>query len=260
MKVLTIPETAQQVIDEYEQLPLGGKKVVCPYHINPKIQRAGLRVYSGKGDPGEITREVKVIAQLKGIDLAKMSGQQIREFMQENRIGVDCSGFVVHVVNYWLKRSGLKPLITYLEFPDRNLYSKLRRVLRPVEQIGANLLTGELNCKPVDDFNEIRPGDFIRSKGLVKNSHHISLITNVQFRDDGEIEQFSYVHSQRYYEEDHGIREGTVFITKPNKNLLEQTWTEEKNKRNWTYEGLEKDFKDNGIRRLKRVKLPFSTL
>lgn len=257
MKVYSIPESAEKVINEYQHLQIGSKDVVTPYFINPKSQRAGLRVMIGKGDPGEISREVNVLAQLKGIDLKKMTVDQVREFMKDQNIGIDCSGFIVHVLNYWLTQQGDKPLVHYIKFPDNTILSRIKRKLRPVERIGANLMTNSENTELVQIKN-VRPGDFIRSKGPRRNAHHISLVSEVT-EINGNVTEIEYVHSINGYGDENGVRFGKILINDQNDELKNQVWTEVSDERNWTYEGLMKDYEDNGLRRLKRVKLKYHT-
>jgi len=258
MTTYTLPESAKKVIDEYTHLPIGGKEIVSPYFINPKTQRAGLRVLVGKGDPGEIAREVKVHSQLKGVDLYKLSAEEIRQFMIDNHIGIDCSGLVVHTYNFWLKNEGKSPLINYLKFKNNSPFQRLKRVLRPVEQIGANTLTNSDNTIPIKNINEIRPGDFIRSKGLRKNSHHIMIISEVTSVNN-RVTEIEYIHSIRGYNEENGLRFGKIIISDPSLELYKQTWTEIKDGRNWAYEGYINQLEDNGVRRLKHVKLSYIT-
>ena len=254
IKTYSLPESAKKVINEFTNLPIAGKKIVSPYFINTKSQRGGLRVLSGKGDPGEIAREVKVQSQLKGIDLNKLNESDIRNFMITNHIGIECSGFVVHVLNYWLRMNGKRPLIKYLKFENSNLINKVKRTLRPVEQISANTITSHLNCTKIHKLSDIRPGDLIRSKGQRKNSHHILLISEVTFEDDI-LKEIEYVHSIRGYENENGIRYGKILVNNPDDDIQNQTWTEIKNDRNWTYEGFTNQLEDNGVRRLKRINL-----
>lgn len=258
-QVLKIPEAAEKVITDYFELPLGGKKVKTPYFMNIRKQRGGLRVLVGKGKPSEIMRETKVWAQLKGLDLEKASSEQIRKFMLQQDIGIDCSGYVVHILNHWLKSEGKALLINYLKFFNNSLIAKLRRKLRPVENIGANLLTSELNCEKIEDVNQLRPGDFIRSKGLQKNSHHLLLIIEVHKKGDV-VEKFIYTNASRHYGEHNGVRTSEVIIENPKAGLKEQKWQDLDNDRNYTYEELLKDYEDNGIRRLKNISLNYQTL
>lgn len=259
MIVHKLPSSAYKVIDEYLNLPLGGKKVNCPYYINPKTQRAGLRVLVGKGDPGEIAREMNVIAQLKSVDLSILNKDEIRLFMQDSHVGIDCSGFITHILNYWLKNQGDRPLISYIKFENNDIFNKLKRKLRPVEQLGAKLLTNLENCREISELNNIRPGDFLRSKGLRKNSHHIILISEVTL-EDGKVTELEYVHSIKGYNAENGVRFGKILITDNKRKLEDQVWTEVQDSRNWTYEGYTSNLEDNGIRRLKRINLNYETI
>lgn len=249
-----LPKAASDVIKQYQELPLGGKKVTTPYFMNKRKLRGGLRVLIGKGTPQEIAMEVKINAQLKNIDLSRMDANQIRQFMQERDIGIDCSGFVVQVLNSWCRSQSGKSLISYLKFTDNSLISRIRRRFRSIENISANELTGPLNCDPVTDLNQLRPGNLIRTKGLLKNSHHVLLVSKVRLKD-AIIVEFEYVNSTEQYEEENGIRYGTVKITDPSASLIDQQWLDVKNGRNWAYDGLLKEYEDNGPRVLKRIKL-----
>ncbi len=249
-----LPEIATQTINEYKNLKLGGKEIPCPYFINSEKEKGGLRVLVGKGSPEEIEHEVKVWAQLRGFDLEQATVDEIREFMIKHKIGVDCSGFLVHVINRWMKKRMGKRLIDCLKFENNSLFSILKRRLRSAENIGASTLTSEMNTTKITDLNEVRPGDLIRLKGIRKNAHHIAMVSEMEGDFSGEkfiIKSFKYVHSTRNYADKHGLREGEVKITKPGKELKDQEWTEIYKGKSWTYEGLMKEYEDNGMRRLK---------
>ncbi len=254
--LLKLPEAADQVINEYSKLPLGGKEIVCPYHINNRKERVGLRALVGKGDPGEIVKEVKVWAKLKDFDLYKANADQIREFMVDRSIGIDCSGFVVHLLGYILKTKRKKRLWQYIKFPDKSLLGRIRRVFRPIENLGANTLTNLDNCIEIKDINKILPGDLIRSKGLVKNSHHIIIIYSV-LKNGDKVEEIDYVHSRMHYGNNNGIAFGKIKIVDPKLPLEKQKWDEVQDGKNWTLDGYLKDLPDNGIRRLKAFKVDY---
>ena len=247
----SLPDQVLDLAKKYFELPLGGKKVRCPYFMNLKKQRAGLRVMVGKGSSEEIVHEVKVWAQLKGFNLEKSSEAEIRKFMMSLGIGIDCSGYVVYLLDKWLQGMRKPHLWSILRYRENGVYYRFRRLLRPVENIGANLLTGELNCEVVSKFNEIKPGDMIRAKGKQKNAHHVALITKTYKNDSGNLKKFDYIHSHRFYEEENGVRKGTVTITDPHKSLKDQKWEDHFNGKNYMLEDLLVDYEDNGIRRLK---------
>ena len=258
-EILILPRLAELVIHEYMHLPIGGKEVVCPYYINKFKERAGLRVLVGKGDPGEIVKEVRVWAKLKDFDVEKASVEQIREFMISRGIGIDCSGFVVNIIGYLIKCTRKKHLQNYLKFPKNDLLNRLRRLLRPVENMGADMLTSELNCRKINNLNNVRPGDFIRSKGKIKNAHHIMLVRRVT-KIEGVTTEIEYVHSSRYYEDQNGIRFGLIKVVDPLKPLAEQKWLENLAGKNYTFETFLNQVEDNGIRRLKNVRIPYEVI
>ncbi|KXK27477.1 MAG: hypothetical protein TR69_WS6001000354 [candidate division WS6 bacterium OLB20] len=255
MTIYSLPDAGLDVIADYEHLELGGKRVKAPYYMNKRKQKGGLRVMVGKGDPKEMEREVMVLAQVKGFAVQQASAADLRAFLQDCDIGIDCSGFVVHVLNAILAEKHMGTIDQYLVYPERGLTAKLRRLLRPVENTGANTLTSPANTVPVP-IQDVRPGDLIRSKGLQKNAHHILLVERVG-REDDRVLWIDYVHSSEQYGDDNGIRHGRIEVTDQTAHLKDQNWLEIQDGRNWTLEGLLKDYEDNGLRRLRRVTIPY---
>jgi len=255
-KLLIAPKAALDKINDFMNLPLGGKNVTCPYFMNKRKQRAGLRVLIGKGDPEDIVTEVRVWAKVKHFNLFKASTIEVRNFMLNRDIGSDCSGFVVHILNAWLKVQKAGQLIKYLHFQDNGLFTRVRRWLRPVENIGADLLTGPLNTNIIEDLDSIQPGDLIRSKGLERNAHHLLLIIKV-VKVAERVKSFSYVHSTRNYWLNNGVRKGKVEIININKGLKDQKWLEVEDGENYTLKGLLNNYQDNGLRRLKWINLDY---
>jgi len=245
---LTISPLAMQIINEYMNLKLGGKLIICPYYMNVVKERAGLRALIGKGDPSEIEKEVKVWAKIKDFDLYKATTEQIRQFMIDHHIGVDCSGFIVQIFDFVFKTEGKKPLVKMLKFKKNNLIAKLKRTIRPIENISANTLTNDDNAKKIEKFDDIVPGDLIRSKGKVKNSHHIMLIIKV-IKEDNHTKEIEYVHSTRHFGANNGVRFGKIVITDAKKPLSAQNWIESSRKPNSTLVGFMNKEGDNGIRR-----------
>jgi hypothetical protein len=253
--VLTIPLYAQEMIDEFMAIRVGGKKVCCPYYRNTSKERAGLRALIGKGDPGEIEKEVMVWAKLKDFDLNKSNIKQIRQFMVDNHIGIECSGFVVHVLNFWLKNEEKSPLIKHLTFQNNSIVDRIRRFLRPVENIGANILTNEDNCDKIIKMNEILPGDLIRSKGKVKNAHHVLLITKV-IKENDKVVALEFAHSGETNDDFSGVRVEKIKITNPRGTLIKQDWDVLKNGIS-QLDGYKIQSEDNGVRRLKNIKFEY---
>ena len=251
MKYSVNPEI-RNLINNYANLEISNKSIVCPYHINTKIVKGELGVLAGKGLPKEIIHEVKVWAKVKGFDLENSSAQDIREFMIAQRIGIDCSGFVVNVLDEYLKQKFGKTLIKFIKFPNNSFVNKLRRWLRPIENIGANVLTSELNTFKIENYRDIRPGDLIRAKGTQSNAHHVAIVTDVDLTDDGEMISFEYVHSHRFYGSNHGIRFGKISLLDKTLPLDAQKWDDTgEDGVNYFLQDYLIEKEDNGIRRLK---------
>lgn len=248
--IYKIPELLQKEIDKYSHLKLGGKEIICPYFINSKIISGSLRVMAGKGEAEEIELEVNIWAKVKGFNLDNASVEDIRKFMMKMHIGIDCSGFVVNVLENYLKKISGKHLISLIKFTDNSIMQVFRRWLRPIENIGADSLTSKLNCIKISNLNDIKPGDLIRSKGKQNNAHHLALITEVE-KEEEKIKSFKYVNSISGDLENNGIKYGNVYITNPEGELKDQDWPIEYGERNYFYEGLLVNYEDNGIRRLK---------
>ncbi len=244
-----LSEKLRYWIDRYFNLDIGSKKVPCPYYINSRLNRGNLAVMSGKGTPEEIELETKIWAKVHGFDLYGAEVGEIRQFMQYIKVGIDCSGFICQVFDNYIRKLQGRSLISYLKFADMNLRSRLRRYLRPIENIGAEQITSLLNCNPIG-IEEMMPGDLIRAKGKQKNASHLAMVSEV-IRDNATVISFRYIHSHREYKDENGVREGEVFITNPNSDLSLQEWREVQNGRNYMYEDLMEDYEDNGLRRLK---------
>jgi hypothetical protein len=248
-----IPEAAQKIIHDYFNLPLDGKKVPCPYYLNFKKLRMGLRVLVGKGTPEEIIQESLIYEKLRRINFSQMTIEEIRDFLVKRHIGIDCSGFITHILDFWLRSQGKKHLWKYLHFPKQNFYQVITRKLRPVENISAYLLTNDLNSSQIKDLYNIRCGDLIRLKGL-KQGFHVMMISQIE-KANGKIDSFQYIQASRWYNKEHGARVGKVIIKDHLKPLVFQKWLDEQEGHNWTFEEICKDKDYSQIRRLKYVPL-----
>ena len=105
---------SQILWEEYSKFILSvyGKKVAIPYRINippdphPKRQ--------GKSSPQDILKQLKEDALTQSFDLKSASIEQIQQFMIQNKLGLDCSGFVYRMLDYLVlkvKGQELKDLI-----------------------------------------------------------------------------------------------------------------------------------------------------
>ncbi|MCA9382431.1 hypothetical protein KC660_03430 [Candidatus Dojkabacteria bacterium] len=250
---ISIDESALKKIKEFEELPIGKKKVRCPYHLNPKSQRANLRVLAGKGTPEEIVLETEIYAKLGGLRIDKMHEDEIRSFMQKRHIGIDCSGFVVHILDAYTLDKEKKHLWKFIRKEVSNPYQKIRYMLRPVENIGVADLTSEINSIKLQRITDIRPYDLIKTSALKQEEGlHVLMVTEVEKDSSGKTVSFKYTNSNRYYGEGNGIRFGTVIITDPISSLQAQRWLDDNDEsgRNFVFDCIKKDFSKNGVYRL----------
>ncbi len=245
MQISSLSENTQKIIDNYFGLNLGNKKVKCPYFINSKHKKMDLRTLVGKGKPTEIEDEVKIWAQIMKFDLNNATEFEIRKFMQKYGIGVDCSGFVSHILNTELEDRSMPHLRKVMTFHDQSLKAKISRFFREVEFISANGLTNELNSVKIKLMN-VQPLDLIRLHSIIPGGFHVAIVTKVV---DNEIE---YIHSSRFYLDENGVRYGKIKITNPNsEDLSDQEWIDnDKNGKNWIKEEYEVNKEDSGFRRL----------
>ncbi|MEK7527752.1 MAG: hypothetical protein AAB574_01855 [Patescibacteria group bacterium] len=103
----------------------------------------------GKGSAKEIALRTIEIANLENIKLVNLSPIQIYNFQKKHRLGIDCSGLVCHLLNFYFSLS-LNPRKT-----------------------SANKLTS-LPLSTTIKLGDIRTGDLIRQK----NGRHVLFVIN----------------------------------------------------------------------------------
>ncbi len=248
-----LPKEATEIIDHYFNLKIGNKKIRCPYYINLKRTK-DLRALVGKGTPEEIELEVQIWAKLRGIDLIKSSEKEIREFLINEGIGIDCSGFVIHVINGWYKAVNGKNIWSKLKPMKNDIIHRLAYKLKPVEKLGAEIITNLENSETIEIGN-VLPGDVIRTKWKRKNSHHILLVSKIEKDSKGNVKIIEYTHSIPFYDEKSGVKTGEIEVIHQNKPLQDQKWLEvDDSGVNHVYEGFLINVEDNGLRRVKAMK------
>jgi hypothetical protein len=242
----TLSQPAQKMIDHYEHLHIGNKKIRCPYFNNKKTNvRAALRVLVGKGTPKNIEEEALIISLKNKIDLTELDKKTLRTFLIDHNLGIDCSGFVYHVLDAELqatKKSSLKKTLT---FPfAKNFIRKSISKLRSVENTNVKTLAHEKNSKKIP-LQEIMPGDMITmiGTGQQHDLDHVLLVTEVETTDKKNIPtKITYTHALQWKTDgkyNHGIKSGTITVTNTKKLLITQTWeedgekTKEKNETYW---------------------------
>ncbi|MBI2990411.1 MAG: hypothetical protein HYY51_04495 [Candidatus Magasanikbacteria bacterium] len=247
--ILTLSDKTLGLIENYEHLKWGRFTISCPYINNKRAKlRAGLGVMIGKGSPQEIIEEAELLALQKNIPLEEFKPEQIKQFLVENGLGVDCSGFAYHVLEAESVARGKAKLKKQIRLassinPLRNLIKNLRHL----ENTNVETLADSKNSVEIL-LSEIRPGDMIviLKSGTDQMRDHIAIISSVEYADGLPI-SLEYVHAQRWSTDglyQHGARRGIIKIQDLTQNLLKQTWIEQ---------GLSGD-KNETLRRAKNAK------
>ena len=249
-EIKTLPASAQRIVARYTNLPIGNKTIVTPYFMNEKGKK-GNRVFIGKGTSQEIKQTTEKLASQNKFDVYAASEEQIRSFMINQELGIDCSGFIAWTLNELTKEKFNKPIWKVLEFSMLPLAGQLKRYLRPVENISVKVLTHASNSDTIKDLRQIRVGDMLRAL----NGHHILLISEIEYDKQHTPIRFKYVNSTEYKNKKYGIREGLVEIKDINKYLVEQKWIDEEQGVNWIYNAVKNFENDSRIVRLKALNM-----
>ena len=110
------------------------------------------RFLGGKGNWKEIKKQTISLAKKENIDLNKLTHQQLYNFLKKHHIGIDCSGLVSQLLNFYFN--------THLD----------------PRHTSADMLTSAKLSKKIDDFDDIQTGDMVRQK----NGHHVLFIIEKQ--------------------------------------------------------------------------------
>lgn len=219
---------ALEVIQKYFQLPFPGKQISCPYFNNRRARlRGGLRAMIGKGSPEDIVEEATIFSLREKVDLNKLNNEELKKFLINHNLGIDCSGLVYHILDAEMQARGKGSLHKVLKRPwFKNPLRKFLVKLRPIENTGVGTFHHEVNSFEIK-LSEIQPGDMIiiMGAGLKQDYNHVLLVESV----NSELGTLNYIHSFQYPTDgqyNHGVRQESITITDTNKNLLEQTWSE----------------------------------
>lgn len=269
-----LSQKAENIINKYFSLPFKEiDGVRAPYFINKRMARRGqLRGLIGKGTPEEIVEEAKILSIQYKHGLFDKNGfipknkyvkeearQIIRKFLIDNGIGIDCSGFVAHILTTHYAETYNINLPSRLFFNSKNKWWRnLICKFRPIENISVNVLAHKNNSEIICDGTEaiktcdIRPADIIVLLEINNNEkrHHILIIT------ENKNNLIEYAHARAWNCEGkygHGVSRGQIKIINPNGSLLEQQWEEfgKTNEQNETY----LEAKQSKILQIKRIKI-----
>lgn len=256
----TLSPPAQTIIAAYLGLPLGDKQISVPYFNNKRAKvRGGLRVMIGKGSPDDIIEEAILLAQRDLVDFSELSQKQIKQFLIEKNIGLDCSALIYYALDAEQQYQGKGEIKTTLHFPfAKNPLRKLLIKLRPAENVNVKTLAHQSNSAAID-IADVKAGDIITivGAGYTGIFDHVMLIHEVEYKKNIPA-TIQYTHSYQWSTDgkwNHGARQGKIVITDPKASLLEQKWIEqgEEGAKNETLKRA-KEAKELHIRRLHSLK------
>ena len=192
------PQLLTSLVNQY-QLNLGDKKVWCPYWMD-NWKKSIRGPHGGKGTPSEITQTATQLAKQQDVSLQKLSPRQIRQFMTQNRLGIDCSGFIYYLLD--------------------QIHIQLRHQKNPPNparfRCNANCLTNDTNTSSINFSQEkLQPGDLIR----IHQGRHVAIIVQLS------PSQITYAHSSSKTATT-GVHYATINIIHPHKDLSHQHWQE----------------------------------
>lgn len=173
---------ALETIQNYLHLPFPNKDVQTPYFNNRRVRlRGGLRALIGKGSPNDIVEEAMIISLREKIDLNKLSNVDLKKFLVDNKLGIDCSGLAYHILDTEMQAQNKGSLHKILSRPwFKNPLRKLLVKLRPIENTGVGTFNHEINSFEVQ-LKDIKPGDLIimMGAGPKQDYNHILLIHSI---------------------------------------------------------------------------------
>ena len=248
----TLSPEAQKVIEKYLWLPLGSG-CQTPYFNNKRKKiRGGLRALVGKGLPEEIAEEAEMFSIRERIGIKKMASADLKKFLIERNLGIDCSGLAYHILEAEsLAKVGksLRKTVT----PWNGFKRRVIHFFRPSENSGVSTFSHSKNSIAVSE-KEIKAGDFISliGTGVEKKYNHMMVIESVE--TDGDAKKINYIHSYMWPEDglyNHGVRRGSIAI-KADAPIISGHWSEKEKtgKNNYTFLSAQKA-KDISIRRLR---------
>lgn len=215
-----------ETVNEYLNFTVAGKVVPIPYVLNRS--RWNFWRTSGKGLPENIKSELERDAISKKFDLSIMTEFEIYDFMRKRRIGIECSGFVFHVLNAYLK--ALKEVrLEDVLLRYRGILGLIERRLLKFQRhhrINAKTLTSELNTKLVERVNQIKVGDLIRMS-VKRSADHVLIVTDVMLDSFGHVNKIMYAHSSSKTTKKRGPHIGEIIVTDDRLGVGDQNWLEE---------------------------------
>lgn len=262
MNTKVLSQKTLDLIEQYKNFKIGNAVCSIPYYNNKSFGgRAKLKVEIGKGSPKEIYDEVIARALLEKVDAKNLMSTDLKKFLVDHAIGIDCSGFAYYILNEESESRGKGNIDRHISFPMASgILGKLRCKLRPIENTDVATLAHDENSELIT-LPKIEVADMITMIGKDSQVNkddrdHILIVSQIDYQNYVPV-TIHYIHSIAWPSDgiyESGVREGKIEILDPNKSLLEQKWTEagKTGNENYTFSGATKS--STQIRRLKHLK------
>jgi hypothetical protein len=224
------PKT-NEMLSNYLALPIGNKTSV-PYFNNRRAKvRFGLRALVGKGTPLDIANEARIIGLREKKKVQNLTSEDLKKFLVDHGLGIDCSGLVYHLLDTECHEKGLGKLSRYIKVTG-DITRHLAKIIRPAESIGVATISNEMNSHEIKRA-DVRAGDFISVLGAGGDHtyNHIFLITKTENNIVSYAHSYARPSDGRY---NHGVRLGFIRI-EDNQKIADAIWHEE------SFDGVGKD-------------------
>ena len=237
MNTKLLSDKALSVIDQYINFKIGSAVCSIPYYnsrLNNSLTK--LRVQNGKGSPRDIFDEIESIVTSERIDSRFIDSNNLKKLLVDKNIGVDCSGLVYYILNAENESREKGTIDRHLSFPlCKGIIGKLRCKIRPIENTDVAVFSHNKNSRKVPT-KEVLVGDIITMINR-EEWNHILVIHQIEYQNFIPT-IIHYTHSMAWPTDgqyEHGVRQGTIEILDPNKDLVEQKWIEKEKTGNENY-------------------------
>lgn len=202
-----------KLLQSYLSMDFGRARIACPYWVNRNLHTGDFLKgpFSGKGTPGQIVSAALKKANRNDFDISKAKRQDVLAFLKNEKIGVDCSGFVFHIANTLDKERGGNGIADEI-VKDSNLPH-----WRKAWRANAAHITSDDQTVNIA-LEDVAVGDLIRLSG----GKHVMIIVDV----DRVHKTITYAHSSRLLTKVNGVHLGKISITSWRTPLQEQRWEE----------------------------------
>jgi hypothetical protein len=247
MNTKVISLAAQEMISHYKNFRVGSAVCSIPYYNNKvAARRAALRVEVGKGSPKDIFEEITHRALAEKVDVSLLDSENLKKFLVNSNLGIDCSGFAYYILNEESLSRGKGTLDKHIHFIHAsNSLTRFIAKFKPQTNIDVLTFADDANSRK-SVFKEIEPGDIITMLGGPDGGerNHILVINQVEYQNFVPI-TIHYVHAIAWPTDGkygHGIHDGRIEIIDPNKPIIEQRWIENEKtgEENYTFSRAQK--------------------